>query len=101
MIRAGLRIARQIGDDTEAARCHVNLVSMLAEARRAEEALQAGEEGVRETLALGLVGRWDEIQSRARAALEDEPEPWSVVSVRIPRCRVALARGDLTAAAAD
>ncbi len=119
MIRAGLRIARQIGDDTEAVRCHVNLASMLAEAGQAADALRAGEEGIREATALGMartagaailgsflealyqLGRWDEIQSRASAALDDQPEPWSVVSVRIPRCRVALARGDLTAAAAD
>jgi DNA-binding CsgD family transcriptional regulator len=119
MIRAGLRIARQIGDTTEAARCHVNLASTLSEARRAEEALRAGEEGVAETTALGLartagaailgsvlealylLGRWDQIQARARAALDDEPEPWSMVAVRMPRCRVALARGDLAVAIAD
>jgi DNA-binding CsgD family transcriptional regulator len=119
MIRASLRIARHIGDDTEAARCHVNLATTLAEARQAADALQAGEEGITEVTALGLartaaaailgsvlealylLGRWHEIQSRASAALEAEPEPWSAVSVRIPRCRVALARGDLSAAAAD
>ncbi len=119
MIRAGLRIARHIGDDTEAARCHVNLAAILAEARQAADALQAGEEGITEVTTLGLartaatailgsvlealylLGRWDELQSRASAALEAEPEPWSAVSVRIPHCRVALARGDLSAAAAD
>jgi DNA-binding CsgD family transcriptional regulator/tetratricopeptide (TPR) repeat protein len=119
MIRAGLRIAQQIGDTTEAARCHVNLASTLTEARRAEEALRAGEEGVAETTALGLartaaaailgsvlealyvLGRWDEIPARTSAALEPEPEPWSMVAVRMPRCRVALARGDLVAATAD
>ena len=119
MIRTGLRVARHIGDDAEAARCHVNLASVLVEARQAEEALRVGEEGIRETLALGLartaaaailgsvleglylLGRWDEVQARASAALEDEPEPWNVVAVRIPRCRVALARGDLAGAAAD
>src|SRR5260370_14766265 len=119
MIKAGLRVARQIGDDAEVARCQVNLASVLAEARRTEEALRAGEEGVREATALGLagtaaaailgdvlealylLGRWDEIDARVSAALESEPEPWNVVSVRMPRCRVALARGDLTAAAAD
>jgi DNA-binding CsgD family transcriptional regulator len=119
MLRAGLRIARQIGDDTEAARCHVNLVSMLVEARQAADALRAGEEGVAEATALGLartaatailgsilealylLGRWDEIQARASAALDDEPEPWSVVVVRVRRCQVALARGDLAVAAAD
>jgi DNA-binding CsgD family transcriptional regulator len=119
MIRAGLQIARQIGDDNEAARCQVNLASILANARQAADALQAGEEGITEVTALGLartaaaailgsvlealylLGRWHELQSRANAALEAEPEPWSAVSVRIPRCRVALARGDLAAAAAD
>jgi DNA-binding CsgD family transcriptional regulator len=119
MIRAGLRIARQIGDDTEAARCHVNLASTLTEARQAEEALRAGEEGIAQATALGLartaaaailgsvlealyqLGRWDEIQTRASAELDDEPELWSMVGVLIPRCRVALARGNLTAAAAD
>jgi DNA-binding CsgD family transcriptional regulator len=119
MIRAGLRIARQIGDGTEAARCHLNLTEMLADARRAEEALRAGEEGVAEATALGLgrvhaaailgavlralylLGRWDEIQARASAALDGEPEPWSMISIRMPRCRVALARGDITAAATD
>ena len=119
MIRSGLRIARQIGDDTEAARCHVNLATVLTEARQAEGALRAGEEGIREATALGLartaaaailgsvlealyqLGRWDEIQARASAALDDEPEPWTMVGVLMPRCRVALARGDLTAAASD
>jgi tetratricopeptide (TPR) repeat protein len=119
MIRAGLQIARQIGDGTEAARCHLNLTAVLAEARQAEEALQAGEDGLAEAMALGLgrvhgaailggvldalylLGRWDEIQARASAALDDEPEPWSMVPVRMPRCRVALARGNLTAAATD
>jgi DNA-binding CsgD family transcriptional regulator len=119
MIRDGLRIARQIGDTTEAARCHVNLASMLTEARRAEEALRTGEEGVAEITALGLartagaailgsvlealylLGRWDKIPARANAALESEPEPWSMVAVRMPRCRVALARGDLAAATGD
>jgi hypothetical protein len=119
MIRAGLRTARQIGDGTEAARCHLNLTEMLADARRAEEALRAGEEGVAEATALGLgrvhaaailggilqalyqLGRWDEIQARASAALDSEPEPWSMIPIRMPRCRVALARGNLTAAAAD
>jgi DNA-binding CsgD family transcriptional regulator len=119
MIRDGLRIARQIGDTTEAARCHVNLASVLTEARRAEEALRAGEEGVAEITALGLartagaailgsvlealylLGRWDEIPARANAALESEPEPWSMVAVRMPRCRVALARGDFAAATGD
>jgi len=119
MIRAGLRVARNIGDDAEVARCHVNLASVLVEARQAEEALRVGEEGIRETLALGLartaaaailgsvlqalylLGRWDEAQARARAALEDEPEPWNVVAIRIPCCRIALARGDLASAAAD
>jgi DNA-binding CsgD family transcriptional regulator len=119
MIRAGLQIAQQIGDTTEAARCHVNLASTLTEARRAEEALRAGEEGVAKTMALGLartagaailgsvlealylLGRWDEIPARASAALESEPEPWSMIAVRMPRCRIALARGDLAAAAAD
>jgi DNA-binding CsgD family transcriptional regulator/tetratricopeptide (TPR) repeat protein len=119
MIRAGLRIARQIGDDTEAARCQINLATTLTEARQAEEALRAGEEGIREATALGLaktaaaailasvlealyqLGRWDEIQARASAALDDEPEPWTMVGVLLPRCRVALARGNLTAAAAD
>jgi hypothetical protein len=51
--------------------------------------------------ALYLLGRWDEIQARASAALDDEPEPWSMVPVRMPRCRVALARGNFTAAATD
>jgi len=92
---------------------------MLVEARLAEEALRAGEEGIREATALGLartaaaailgsvlealyqLGRWDEIQSRVSAALDGEPEPWSMVGVLVPRCRVALARGDLTVAAAD
>jgi DNA-binding CsgD family transcriptional regulator len=119
MIRTGLRVARQIGDGTEVARCHVNLASTLSEARLAADALRAGEEGVREVAALGLpmtagaailgsllealylLGRWDEIKARASAALEAEPEPWSAVSILMPRCRVALARGDLTAAAAD
>ncbi|HEY5990781.1 MAG TPA: response regulator transcription factor, partial [Streptosporangiaceae bacterium] len=119
MIRAGLRIARQIGDGTEAARCHLNLADMLAGARQPEEALRAGEEGIAEATALGLgrvhasailgsvlaalylLGRWDEIQTRASAALDGEPEPWSMIPVRIPRCLVALARGNLTAAAAD
>ena len=119
MIRSGLRIARQIGDDTEAARCHVNLATVLTEARQAEGALRAGEEGIREATALGLartaaaailgsvlealyqLGRWDEIQARTSAALDDEPEPWTMVGVLMPRCRVALARGDLTAAASD
>ena len=119
MIRAGLQIARQIGDGTEAARCHLNLTVVLAEARQAEEALQAGEDGLAEATALGLgrvhgaailggvldalylLGRWDEIQARASAALDDEPEPWSMVPVWMPRCRVALARGNLTAAATD
>jgi ATP/maltotriose-dependent transcriptional regulator MalT len=50
---------------------------------------------------LYLLGRWDEIQARASAALDDEPEPWSMVPVRMPRCRVALARGNFTAAATD
>jgi DNA-binding CsgD family transcriptional regulator/tetratricopeptide (TPR) repeat protein len=119
MIRVGLQIARQIGDGVEAARCYLNLTEVLAEARRAEEALQVGEDGIVEATALGLVrvhgaailggvlqalyllGRWDEIQARASAALDGEPEPWSMVPVRMPRCRVALARGNLTAAAAD
>jgi DNA-binding CsgD family transcriptional regulator/tetratricopeptide (TPR) repeat protein len=119
MIRAGLRLARQIGDGTETARCHLNLTDMLAEARRAEEALQAGEEGVAEAKRLGLgrvhaaailgslldalylLGRWDELHARAGAALDAEPEPWSMIPVRMSRCRVELARGDLTAAAAD
>jgi DNA-binding CsgD family transcriptional regulator len=119
MIRAGLRLARQIGDGTETARCHLNLTEMLAGARRAEEALQAGEEGVAEARRLGLdrvhaaailgslldalylLGRWDELHARASAALDAEPEPWSMIAVRMPRCRVELARGDLTAAAAD
>ncbi len=88
MIRAGLQLARQIGDGTEAARCHLNLTDMLAEARQPEEALRAGEEGIREATALGLgrvhaaailgsvlealylLGRWDEIQARASAALD-------------------------------
>src|SRR5260370_23076498 len=92
MIKAGLRVARQIGDDAEVARCQVNLASVLAEARRTEEALRAGEEGVREATALGLartaaaallgdvletlypLGRWDEIDARVSAALESEPE---------------------------
>jgi len=119
MIRAGLRITRQVGDGSEMARCHVNLADTLTEARRSEAVLHAGEEGLRETAALGLgrtasaailgsilealyqLGRWDEVQARALDALEDEPEPWTMVAIRIPRCRVALARGDLTAAAAD
>jgi len=119
MIRAGLRIARQIGDGTEAARCHLNLTEALTGARRAEEALQAGEEGIREATALGLgrvhaaailgsvlqalylLGRWDDIKSPAGAALDREPEPWSMIPIRLPRCRVALARGNLTAAATD
>jgi DNA-binding CsgD family transcriptional regulator/tetratricopeptide (TPR) repeat protein len=119
MIRAGLRIARQIGDDIEAARCQVNLATSLAEARLATGAVRAGEEGILETTSLGLgrghaaailgsvlealyqLGRWDEIQARVTAALDDEPEPWPAVAVLIPRCRVALARGDLTVAAAD
>jgi len=49
--------------------------------------------------ALYLLGRWDEIQARANAALDAEPEQWSMINVRMPRCRVALARGNLTAAA--
>ncbi len=119
MIRAGLQLARQIGDGTEAARCHLNLTDMLAEARQPEEALRAGEEGIREATALGLgrvhaaailgsvlealylLGRWDEIQARASAALDGEPEPWSMVPARMARFRVTLARGNLTAAAAD
>ncbi len=119
MIKSGLWIARQIGDGAEAARCHVNLTVMLASARRAEEALPAGEEGVAEATALGLgrvhgvaivgyllealylLGRWDQIQARASAALDAEPEPWSMIQIRMRRCRVALARGQLTAAAAD
>jgi DNA-binding CsgD family transcriptional regulator/tetratricopeptide (TPR) repeat protein len=119
MIGSALRAARDIGDDVEAARCQINLAHTLVEARRAEETLRAGEEGIRETMALGLartaaaailgrflealylLGRWDEVQARASAAVADEPEPWNVVMVRIPRCRVALARGDLAGAAAD
>jgi len=119
MLRSGLRIARQISDGTEAARCHLNLAESLTEARWAQEALQAGEEGLAEATALGLgrvhaaailgtvlealylLGRWDEIQERASEALDAEPEPWSMVPIRLPRCRVALARGDLTAAAAE
>ena len=119
MLRSGLRIARQIGDGTEAARCHLNLTETFTQARRAEEALRAGEEGLAEATALGLgrvhaaailgsvlealylLGRWDEIQDRASAALDAEPEPWSMIPVRMPRCQVALARGDLTAAAAE
>jgi DNA-binding CsgD family transcriptional regulator len=119
MIRAGLRIARQVGDTTEATRCHVNLTEMLTQARQPEEALVAGEEGIREATALGLartaatailgcvsealylLGRWDEITTRASAALDGEPEPWPAVAVRITRCRIALARGDLAAATAD
>jgi DNA-binding CsgD family transcriptional regulator len=117
MIRSGLQIARQIGDGAEAARCHLNLAETLTEARRAEEALRAGEEGLAEAMALGLgrvhgaaisgsisqalylLGRWDEIQHRAAAALDTGPEPWSMIPVRLIRCRVLLARGDLTAAA--
>ena len=119
MLGSGLRIARQIGDGTEAARCHLNLTVMLTEARRAEEALRAGEEGLREATALGLgrvhaaailgsllealylLGRWDELQERASEALDTEPEPWSMMPIRLTRCRVALARGDLTAVAAE
>ena len=119
MIRAGLRIARQVGDGAEAARCHLNLTDTLARARQAAEALRAGEDGMGEATATGLgrvhaaailgsvlealylLGRWDEIQARASAALNAEPEPWSMIPVRIPRCRAALARGNLTAAAAD
>jgi len=51
--------------------------------------------------ALYLLGRWDEIQARANAALDAEPEQWSMINVWMPRCRVALARGNLIAAAAD
>ena len=119
MLRSGLQIARQIGDGTEAARCHLNLTEVLIKARRVEEALRSGEEGLAEATALGLgrvhgaailgsilealylLGRWDEIQHRASAALDAEPEPWSMIPLRLTRCRVALARGDLTAAAAD
>jgi hypothetical protein len=113
VIRTGLRIARQIGDTTESARCHLNLTEALIEARQPQAALLAGEEGVAEATALGLgrvhaaailggllealylLGRWDEVQARARAALDSEPEPWSMIPVRVPRCRVALARSDL------
>jgi DNA-binding CsgD family transcriptional regulator len=119
MIRSGLRITRQLGDDIEAARCQVNLATSLAEARLAADAVRAGEEGIRETTALGLgrghatailggvlealyqLGRWDEIHARVTTALNDESEPWPTVAVLMARCRVALARGDLNAAAAD
>ena len=119
MIRAGLQIARQADDSTEVARCHLNLTETLVDARRPEEALRAGEQGIPEAAALGLgrvhaaailgsvlqalylLGRWDEIKARAGAALDYAPEPWSMVPVRMARCRVELARGNLTAAAAD
>jgi DNA-binding CsgD family transcriptional regulator len=119
MIKAGLSIARQTGDSTEVARCHVNLTEVLTRARRAEEAERAAREGVAEATAHGLgrthaaavlgnllealflLGRWDELLVRASAALEEEPELRVAVSIRTPRCRVALARGNLSAAAAD
>ncbi len=119
MIRSALRIARQTGDGTEAARCQLNLSEALAKARRAEEALRCGEEGIREATALGLgrvhatailgsvlevlylLGRFDDVEARASAALDAEPEPWSMVPVRMTRCRVAVVRGNLTAAADD
>jgi DNA-binding NarL/FixJ family response regulator len=119
MITAGLQIAQQIGDGVEVARCQLNLTVTLVEARRPKEALRAGEAGIAGAAALGLgrvhgaailggvlealylLGRWDELQTRAHAALDREPEPWSTVPVRMPRCRVALAHGDLTLAAAD
>ncbi|MGN6682324.1 MAG: helix-turn-helix transcriptional regulator, partial [Streptosporangiaceae bacterium] len=119
MLRSGLQIARQIGDGTEAARCHLNLTEVLIKARRVEAALRSGEDGLAEATALGLgrvhaaailgsilealylLGRWDEIQHRASAALDAEPEPWSMIPLRLTRCRVAVARGDITPAAAD
>jgi DNA-binding CsgD family transcriptional regulator len=51
--------------------------------------------------ALYLLGRWDDLNARAGAALDAEPEAWSMISIRMARCRVALARGNLTTAAAD
>ena len=119
MIRSGLLIARQIGEGTEAARCYLNLAETLGQARQAAEALQVGEEGLAEATALGLgrvhgaailgsvsealylLGRWDDLNARAGAALDAEPEAWSMISIRMARCRVALARGNLTTAAAD
>lgn len=56
MIRAGLRIARQVGDGTEAARCQLNLTEMHTEARQPRDALLAGEEGNRSWPGPDLVG---------------------------------------------
>ena len=93
MIRSGLLIARQIGEGTEAARCYLNLAEALGQARQAAEALQVGEEGLAEATALGLgrvhgaailgsvsealylLGRWDELDARASAALTPNPRP--------------------------
>jgi DNA-binding CsgD family transcriptional regulator len=116
MITSSSLIARQIGDETEIARCYVNLTSALVRARRVREAVRVGNEGIREVTALGfgrsyasavlgnvldalyLLGQWDEIESRAGAALDFSPEPRSTINWSAARCQVALARGDLIAA---
>ena len=74
-------------------RCYLNLAEALGQARQATEALQVGEEGLAEATALGLgrvhgaailgsvtealylLGRWDELDARASAALTPNPRP--------------------------
>ena len=88
IVDRGLRIARDIGDAAEVARGQVNRTELLVHARRVDEALRVGEDGVREATALGferiyaaallgavlealyLCGRWDEIDARSSVALE-------------------------------
>jgi DNA-binding NarL/FixJ family response regulator len=116
MVERGLLIAREIGDAAEVARCQVNRTELLVGARRLDEALRVGEEGVREAMALGferiyaaallgavltamyLRGDWDEIETRSAVALDRAPEAWSTLPLRIPRCRLALDRGDVARA---
>jgi ATP/maltotriose-dependent transcriptional regulator MalT len=108
-------MAVAVGDDAEVARCYVNRGETLTIAFAATDAIRVAEEGlalaatrafaaplVGNVLAgLFLLGRWEEVDVRFLAGHESEPTAWAAVPMRAARCRVALARGDLVAAADD
>jgi DNA-binding CsgD family transcriptional regulator/tetratricopeptide (TPR) repeat protein len=119
LLEEALAMARRAGDEAEVGRCLINLSENLATARRCAEAVRVGNAGVAEANRLGLtrvhgpvilgnallarylLGRWDEVDRLARAALDTGPEGMSSVPLRLARARVMLARGHFGTAAED
>lgn len=113
-VSEGLRIAEADGDPTSIAAAHLDLCKLLTEPlNRLPDGIDAAKEGISRASQLGLrrtygvrlqallanalfrIGDWAEAAAVIEAALAERPTGAAAIELRLARCRVLLAQGQL------